>query len=91
MYEGDYRRWGVVGEGLPEAVPGFDAEDSRDKSSGTFDVVIDFDQILRDPATPSQLSSKYNGGDYLHPNVAGYQALADAFPLDIFTKFAGTA
>ncbi|KAH8601758.1 SGNH hydrolase-type esterase domain-containing protein [Bisporella sp. PMI_857] len=56
------------------------------KTSGTFDAVVDFDQILRDPSTPSQLASKYNGGDYLHPNVAGYQALADAFPLDIFTK-----
>ena len=61
------------------------------KTSGTFDAVVDFDQILRDPSTPSQLASKYNGGDYLHPNVAGYQALADAFPLDIFTKFGGAA
>lgn len=53
-------------------------------SSGLFDAVVDFDAIIRDPATPSQLAPEYNGGDYLHPNVAGYQAIADAFPLDIF-------
>lgn len=57
------------------------------KTGGAFDAVIDFDQILHDPSNPSQLASKYNGGDYLHPNTAGYKALADAFPLDIFTKF----
>lgn len=53
-------------------------------TSGTFDAVIDFDKILHDPSAVSQLASKYNGGDYLHPNDAGYQALADAFPLTIF-------
>lgn len=57
-------------------------------SSGLFDAVIDFDAVVRDPATPSQLAPGYNGGDYLHPNVAGYQAMADAFPLDIFTTTA---
>ncbi|KFZ18286.1 hypothetical protein V502_04166 [Pseudogymnoascus sp. VKM F-4520 (FW-2644)] len=57
-------------------------------SSGLFDAVVDFDAIVRDPATPSQLAPEYNGGDYLHPNVAGYQAIADGFPLDIFTAAA---
>ncbi|KFZ06067.1 hypothetical protein V501_07729 [Pseudogymnoascus sp. VKM F-4519 (FW-2642)] len=57
-------------------------------SSGLFDAVVDFDAVVRDPVTPSQLAPEYNGGDYLHPNVAGYQAIADAFPLDIFTATA---
>lgn len=57
-------------------------------NSGAFDAVIDFDKIVRDPNIPSQLSSKYNSGDYLHPNVAGYHAIADAFPLNIFSEFA---
>ncbi|OBT97814.1 hypothetical protein VE01_05058 [Pseudogymnoascus verrucosus] len=57
-------------------------------SSGLFDAVVDFDAVVRDPATPSQLAPEYNSGDYLHPNVAGYQAIADAFPLDIFTATA---
>jgi len=54
-------------------------------TSGTFDAVVDFDGIIRDPATPSQIAARYHGGDYLHPNGAGYQAMADGFPLDIFT------
>ncbi|KAL9094520.1 MAG: hypothetical protein Q9165_003079 [Trypethelium subeluteriae] len=59
------------------------------RNSGVFDVVVDFDAIVRDPNNHTQLNPLYNSGDYLHPNVAGYQAIADAFPLDIFTQFAG--
>lgn len=53
-----------------------------------FDAVLDFDQILRDPEEPAQLASEYDSGDHLHPNVAGYQAMADAFPIDLFLQFA---
>jgi len=53
-------------------------------TSGTFDAVIDFSNILGDPSAPSQLASQYDGGDHLHPNVAGYQHLAEQFPLSIF-------
>lgn len=53
-------------------------------SGGSYDATVDFDKILRDPSNAANLASKYNSGDGLHPNVAGYQALADAFPLDIF-------
>lgn len=59
------------------------------RMSGTFDAVVDFDEMLRDPSVPSQLNPKYDSGDYLHPNPAGYQALADGFPLSLFAKFAG--
>ena len=59
------------------------------RSSGVFDAVVDFDAIVRDPNNHTQLNPLYNSGDYLHPNVAGYQAIADAFPLDIFTQYAG--
>ena len=53
-------------------------------TSGTFDAVIDFSKILGDPSAPSQLASRYDGRDHLHPNVAGYQHLAEQFPLSIF-------
>ena len=59
------------------------------RTSGRFDAVVDFDKTLADPATPSQLNALYNSGDYLHPNVAGYQKIADEFPLEIFEEFAG--
>jgi lysophospholipase L1-like esterase len=58
------------------------------KTSGVFDAVIDFAAIVADPQTPSVLAARYDSGDHLHPNVAGYQALANAFPLDIFAMFA---
>ncbi|TFK68845.1 hypothetical protein BDN72DRAFT_858143 [Pluteus cervinus] len=35
------------------------------------------------------LNPLYDSGDYLHPSVAGYQAIANAFPLDIFSRFSG--
>jgi lysophospholipase L1-like esterase len=52
------------------------------RSSGTFDAVVDFDQAVRDPADPRRVLSAYDSGDHLHPNDAGYQAMADAVPLD---------
>jgi lysophospholipase L1-like esterase len=57
------------------------------RTSGTFDAVIDFDKVVADPAIPSQLSPTFNSGDFLHPNVAGYTAMAAAFPLDLFEHF----
>lgn len=54
------------------------------KHSGTFDAVIDFDAIVRDPKNHTQLNPLMNSGDYLHPNEVGYHAIANAFPLDIF-------
>lgn len=46
--------------------------------------MIDFDKLISDEKIPSQLSSVYDSGDFLHPNVVGYQRLADGFPLDVF-------
>jgi lysophospholipase L1-like esterase len=54
------------------------------RSSGSFDAVIDFDAILRDPDHPSRLSPRFASQDHLHPNDAGYQAMADAIDLTIF-------
>lgn len=59
------------------------------RTSGAFDYVIDFDAIVRDPANVTMLSPQYDSGDELHPNVAGYNAIANAFPLHIFSEFAG--
>lgn len=50
----------------------------------TFDAVVDFAKMVGDEKTPSQLEKTFDGGDHLHPNVAGYQAMADGFPLGIF-------
>jgi lysophospholipase L1-like esterase len=51
------------------------------RTSGLFDGVIDFDAVLRDADHPSRLLPKYASKDHLHPNPAGYQAMADAVDL----------
>ncbi|CAB5513386.1 hypothetical protein LMG26857_02666 [Achromobacter anxifer] len=55
------------------------------RESGVFDAVADFDAVLRDPAHPARLLPAYDSGDNLHPNDAGYQAMAQA--LDMATLF----
>jgi lysophospholipase L1-like esterase len=51
------------------------------RGSGAFDGVIDFDQAVRDPSHPERLFPAYDSGDHLHPNDAGYSAMADAVDL----------
>jgi lysophospholipase L1-like esterase len=51
------------------------------RTSRAFDGVIDFDAVMSDPANPLRLNPIYDCGDHLHPNDAGYQAMADAINL----------
>jgi lysophospholipase L1-like esterase len=53
------------------------------RTPGHFDAVIDFDQVMRDPASPDHLLPKFDSGDHLHPSPAGYAAMADAVPLGL--------
>lgn len=53
------------------------------RTSGAFDHVIDFDAVLRDPSNPALMRADLTA-DGLHPNDAGYQAMADAVPLKLF-------
>ncbi len=48
------------------------------RTSGAFGAVVDFDAVLRDPLDPAELLPAYDSGDHLHPNDAGYQAIANA-------------
>jgi len=51
------------------------------RSAAPFDLLADVDLALRDPASPQRLRAAYDSGDRLHPNDAGYQALAATVPL----------
>jgi lysophospholipase L1-like esterase len=48
------------------------------RDTDAFDGVIDFDAVLRDPEDPARLRPEYHIGDSLHPNDAGYAAMAQA-------------
>lgn len=55
------------------------------RTSGKFDSVIDFDAVLRDPDDPSRLLPRYDSGDHAHPTDAGYEAMADAIDVKLFS------
>ena len=52
------------------------------REAGAFDAVVDFDRVLRDPARPIRLRAEFDSGDHLHPNDAGYRAMAQAVDLE---------
>lgn len=54
------------------------------RTSGIFDHVIDFDAFMRDPKNPRLLNPAYDSGDHLHPSIAGYKAMAEHIPLELF-------
>ncbi|WP_129312291.1 SGNH/GDSL hydrolase family protein [Streptomyces sp. L2] len=66
--------------GQPEAVR--EAVNSWIRStagtSGGYDAIVDFDRALADPGNPHALRPAYDSGDHLHPNDAGYRAMAQA-------------
>ncbi len=59
------------------------------RTNTVFDGVIDFDAAVRDPVTLTNFQAAFyrglNANDWLHLNPAGYQALAHAIDLNLFT------
>ena len=53
------------------------------RTSGAFDGVIDFDAVVQDPENPTRMLPAYDKGDNLHPNDAGYEAMANAIDLSL--------
>jgi lysophospholipase L1-like esterase len=55
-------------------------------TSGAFDGVIDFARAVADPRDPQILDPRYDSGDHLHPNDAGYRAMARAVSLAMLMR-----
>jgi lysophospholipase L1-like esterase len=52
----------------------------------SFDGMFDFEAALRDPKTPNRLLAKYDSGDHLDPNDAGYKAMFDSIDQRYFDE-----
>ena len=71
--------WSPAAEAKREAV------NNWIRTSHAFDGVIDFAKATEDVYDPQYLDPAYNSGDNLHPNDAGYQAMANAINLAMLT------
>jgi lysophospholipase L1-like esterase len=54
------------------------------RTTGLLDGVADFDLATRDPAKPKEFRPGFNIRDHLHPNDAGYKAMAESIDLSLF-------
>jgi lysophospholipase L1-like esterase len=54
------------------------------RTPGTFDAVVDFEAATRDASDAKKFRAEFDPGDHLHPNNAGYEAMANAVDLSIF-------
>jgi lysophospholipase L1-like esterase len=69
--------------GTPEAIAARNEINAWMRTSGAADGVVDFHAVLRDPDDPDRLRAEFDSGDHLHPNAAGYAAMADAVELSL--------
>lgn len=51
------------------------------RANRDIDGVVDFDRAMQNPADPLAMNPAYDSGDHLHPNDAGYAAMAAAINL----------
>jgi lysophospholipase L1-like esterase len=60
------------------------------RTSGAFDGIIDSDAAVRSSDDAKHIRADFDSGDQLHPNDAGYKAMADSIDLSIFTASASS-
>ena len=56
------------------------------RTPGNFDAVIDFDAATRDARDPARVDVSVDSGDHLHLNDLGYQRMAAAVDLRLFSQ-----
>jgi len=75
---GNSRKYTVENEATRQAI------NTWIRTPGNFDAVLDFEEVVKDPATnPLRIRSEWTG-DYVHPNTAGYAAIGNSIPLSLF-------
>jgi lysophospholipase L1-like esterase len=72
--------WSAGGEEVRQAV------NHWIRTGGAFDGIVDFDIAVRDPQDPAQILRSLHGGDFLHPNDAGYRRMAGAIDLRLLAR-----
>jgi lysophospholipase L1-like esterase len=55
------------------------------RTPGNFDAVVDFEAAVRDATDGKKIRAEFDPGDHLHPNDKGYEAMANAIELGIFS------
>lgn len=73
-FEG-WPEWDPAGEAVRQQVNHYI------RTSGEFDGTADFDRILRSPYDQARMLPFLDGGDHIHPNDKGMQAMADSVDL----------
>ncbi|MFG2727521.1 SGNH/GDSL hydrolase family protein [Streptomyces canus] len=74
-------------KGWPEWDPAAEAvrqevNDFIRSHSDEFEAVTDFDRVLRSPYDHERMLPAFDGGDHIHPNDKGMQAMADSVDLN---------
>jgi lysophospholipase L1-like esterase len=77
-FGGTGRAWSAEGEAARAAI------NDWIRTRAPYDAVIDFDAVARDPIHNDRLRPELDSGDHIHPNDAGYRAMAEAIPLSLF-------
>lgn len=72
-----------VMHGTSQARQSRDAVNAWLRQQTLSDGLVDFDACLADPDRPEYLAAEFNSGDNLHPNPAGYMAMAACIDLKL--------
>jgi lysophospholipase L1-like esterase len=75
---GNSTKYTVANEATRQAV------NAWTRTPGNFDAFLDFEAVVKDPATnPLRIKANMTG-DYVHPNAAGYLAIGNSIPTSLF-------
>ena len=73
----------ISAHGTPAAIAARNRINDWIRTGGGADGVVDFHAAVRDPSDFDRLRPEYDSGDHLHPNAAGYDAMALAVDLGL--------